>query len=565
MRDRWYKQAIVYSLDVATFQDSNGDGIGDLPGLISRLDYLARLGVTCLWLNPIHPSPNRDDRYDVADYYAIDPVLGSLGDFAQLLHLADNLGIRVLMDLVANHTSDQHPWFQSAKSDPQSPYRDWYVWSETEPPDRYEGMVFPGQQDETWTWLEEAGAFYYHRFYDYQPDVNWANPQVRNEFRKIMGFWLQLGVAGFRVDATPFVIEITHGDGRPPTRHFDILDDWSQFVSWRRGDAVLLAEANVSEHQVGEYFVSQGGSGQRFHMLFAFLLNARVFLALARQNPEPIVESLGELPELPEHAQWATFLRNHDELDLSRLTTEQRAEVFRAFGPKPDMQLYGRGLRRRMATMLGGDQRRIRMAYSLQFTLPGTPVLRYGEELGMGEDLSLPGRTSIRTAMQWSDGPGAGFTSAEGVAQPGATPVITRGPFGAKQVNADLESQSSASLLGWFERMLVRLRECPEIGSGRITAVDVPLPPGVLVHRAASEDGEMLFLHNLGPDDVVVDLGVEPLGLTVKEGMRLPVFDDIAPGEQGYGIPSRDLTGLELRGYGYRWIRLRRSATVTSY
>ena len=323
------------------------------------------------------------------------------------MHQAGNRGIRVMIDLVVNHTSDEHPWFQAARADPASPYRDWYVWSETEPSDRRQGMVFPGYQETTWTFDEQAGAWYYHRFYDFQPDLNMANPRVRQEIEKIIGFWLQLGVSGFRLDAAPFIIELTTPGDASPRQDFSWLDDfWSQ-LSWRRGDATILAEANVEPAQLLEYF----GAGHRLPMLFNFILNQRTFLALARGEVAPILQALAEMPALPTGCQWATFLRNHDEVDLGRLVGHEHEEVFAAFGPEPEMQLYGRGIRRRLAPMLGNDQRRIEMAYALQFSLPGTPVIRYGDELGMGEDLSLPERNAIRTPMQWSAGPNGGFSS----------------------------------------------------------------------------------------------------------------------------------------------------------
>src|SRR5439155_13552532 len=405
--------------------------------------YLARLGVTCLWLHPIHPSPRRDDGYDVTDFYAVDPRLGTLGDFAELLHQADNRGIRVMLDMVVNHTSDQHPWFQSARRSSDSPYRDWYVWSDTEPPDRRQGMVFPGEQAETWSYDRTAKAWYYHRFYDFQPDLNYANPAVREELKKIMSFWLQLGVSGFRIDAVPFVIELTEAGNLDPPKDFAFLTELRQHAQWRRGDAVLLAEANVEADQLVEYFGDAGGSGNRLHMLLDFILNGQLMLALARQDPEPVVGALRGTPTLPAGGQWATFLRNHDEIDLSRLTAEQRAEVFAAFGPDRAMRLYDRGVRRRLAPMLGGDRRRLEMAYSLQFTLRGTPVLRYGEEIGMGEDLSLPGRQAIRTPMQWSSRRHAGFTRAD---EP-VRPVVSGGGYGYARVNVSEQRRHADSLL----------------------------------------------------------------------------------------------------------------------
>jgi maltose alpha-D-glucosyltransferase/alpha-amylase len=321
MDPRWYSEAVIYSCDVETFADSNGDGVGDFRGLIDRLDYLSRLGVTCLWLSPIHPTPGRDDGYDVTDFYGVDPRLGTLGDFAELLYRAGSRGIKVMIDLVVNHTSDEHPWFRSAVSSPDSPYRDWYLWSAEEPSDRFQGMVFPGEQKETWTWQEEAGAWYYHRFYDFQPDLNMANPAVRDEIKKIMAFWLRLGVIGFRIDAMPFIIEMTEPGNPDSPKDYDLLTDLRQLVQWRNGDSLLLAEANVEPDKLRDYFTDLGGSQNRIHMLFDFMLNGRLVLALARHDPEPIVAALRDTPTLPDGAQWATFLRNHDEIDLSRLPT----------------------------------------------------------------------------------------------------------------------------------------------------------------------------------------------------------------------------------------------------
>jgi maltose alpha-D-glucosyltransferase/alpha-amylase len=543
--EHWYDEAVIYCLDVETFADSDGDGVGDFRGLIGRLDYLSRLGVTCLWLNPINPSLRRDDGYDVTDFYNVDPRLGTLGDFAELLHQASNRGLRAIIDLVVNHTSDEHPWFVDACSAPDSRYRDWYVWAPSAPADRFQGMVFPGEQHETWSYNREAKAWYYHRFYDFQPDLNATNPQVRAEIKKIMGFWLQLGVSGFRIDAAPFIIEETEPGNPDCPKDFGFLTEMRQHASWRQGDALLLAEANVEADQVIRYFGDEGGSANRLHMLFDFMLNGRLMLALARRDPEPIIEALRSTPSLPPGAQWATFLRNHDEVDLSRLTAEQRAEVFEQFGPDPDMRLYDRGIRRRLAPMLGGDRARLEMAYSLQFTLRGTPVLRYGEEIGMGDDLSLPDRRAIRTPMQWSHADNAGFSSAD---EP-ILPVVSRGPFGYDKVNVTDQRHDPGSLLSWFDRMIHTLRESPEVGAGTCTVIDKQLPPGVLAHRADGPSGSMLFLHNLGEQPCTVDLGQ----LADEANHPNQVFGNL-PGE-----PVGKLDALELDRYGYRWIRLSRS------
>jgi maltose alpha-D-glucosyltransferase / alpha-amylase len=542
--ERWFRNAVLYCLDVDTFQDSDGDGVGDLPGLIDRLDHLSRLGVTCLWLNPIHPSPDRDDGYDITDFYAVHPRLGTLGDFVELIHQTANRGMRVIIDLVVNHTSDEHPWFQAARASPDSPYRDWYVWSKEEPIDVHQGMVFPGHQTATWTYDEVAEAWYYHRFYDFQPDLNMANPRVRQEIEKIIGFWLQLGVAGFRMDAAPFVIEITVADDPNPRQDFSWLNDFHDQVSWRRGDAVILAEANVEAGQLLEYF----GDGGRLPMLFNFILNQRTFLALAREEVGPIVQALAETPSVPPTCQWATFLRNHDEVDLGRLVGHEHDEVFAAFGPDPDMQLYGRGIRRRLAPMLGNDRARLEMAYALQFSLPGTPVVRYGDEIGMGEDLSLPERDAIRTPMQWSDGPYGGFSTTRR-ARDLRRPVIADGEYGFGQVNVEDQQRDPGSLLSWFQRALLTLRECPEFGSGVCHYVDTGERAVLaLVHEAPS--GAMLAITNLGPRRRTIDLGAQP----EQDGLPTEVFADRA-----YAAVGADLSGIEVAGRGYRWIRLRRT------
>jgi maltose alpha-D-glucosyltransferase/alpha-amylase len=547
---QWYRNAVIYSVDVGLFQDTDDDGVGDFRGMLRRLDYLSRLGVTVLWLSPIHPSPRRDGGYDITDHYGVHPWFGSFGDFCQFLNEADERGIRVMLDFVVNHTSDEHPWFRSARADPDSPHRDWYVWSDTEPPDRFEGQVFPGVESEIWTYDEQADAWYRHRFYSFEPDLNTENPEVRDEIRKIAEAWLRAGVSGYRIDAAPFLIE----PKRPGTAHSGARDhafyrELRERMSWLRGDATLLAEANVSNDEVLEYFGHADGSASRIQMLFAFRLNQAIMLALARQDARPIVATVRDLPDLPRHAQWATFLRNHDEVDLGRLTEEEREEVFRAFGPDPDMQLYDRGIRRRLAPMLGGDRRRLEMAYSLQFTMPGTPVIRYGDEIGMGENLGLPERDAIRTPMQWDDTPNAGFSRADPAQLP--RPVIADGEYSYHRINVTDQRRDPNSLLVWFERTLHNLRECEEIGSGEHTMFDVE-PPHVLVHLATGETGTMLFIHNLA--DVPCRLDVrQQAGRLDQPGRPLSV---VADGEYPEKI---DLDAVELHGYGYRWIRLHRN------
>jgi maltose alpha-D-glucosyltransferase / alpha-amylase len=549
MINRWYQEAVIYSVDVSSYQDSDGDGRGDLRGLISRLDYLSRLGISCLWLNPIHPSPWRDNGYDITDYYGIEPALGSLGDFAELTREAQERGIRIVLDLVVNHTSDEHPWFVSARSSPDSPYRDWYVWSTEEPTNRHQGTVFPGEQEETWSFDKQAQAWYFHRFYGFQPDLNWANPAVRREIAKVMNFWLQMGAAGFRIDAAPFIIEMVEPGVDSGPQDFSIMESWRQETQWVRGDSVLLCEANLPPSEIGTFVGSRpDGPTDRAQMMFDFLLNPRMWLALARSDAEPLVEALKVAVKLPEGGQWVSFLRNHDELDLSRLTDEQRSDAFRAFAPREEMRLYGRGIRRRLAPMLEGDRRRIELAYALQFSLPGTPALRYGEEIGMGEDLSLDGRESIRTPMQWDDTANAGFSPA--APEDLFRPVVTSGRFGANNVNVRRQQQDPDSLLRWFENLIYTLRTAPEIGTGSCSVVDASLPRSVLAHRFDAKDGAILLLHNLADTAVTVDLGSLP-------GADGDPYDLLVDGE--YDAPTKEFTDLKLNGWGYRWIRLSRS------
>ncbi|HYG61115.1 MAG TPA: alpha-amylase family protein [Thermoanaerobaculia bacterium] len=538
MIDLWYKDAIIYSLDVDAFQDSNGDGIGDFRGLSERLDYLTSLGVTCLWLLPFYPSPNRDNGYDVMDYYGVDPRLGTLGDFVEFMRRARERGIRVLIDLVVNHTSDQHPWFQSARKDPASPYRDFYVWSETLPKNWNQGMVFPGYQDSIWAWDEEAGAYYLHRFYAHQPDLNISNPLVREEICRIMGFWLELGVSGFRLDAAPFLIEMKGTDSAHPADNEDqyaYLREFRDFLSWRQGDAILLAEANISRDKVNQYF----GDDARLHMLFAFLVNQQLFLSLAKQETEPLVRGLRMLPVPPLTGQWANFLRNHDELDLGRLSEAERQKVFQEFGPDPSMQLYHRGLRRRLPPMLGGDRHRVELAYSLMFALPGTPVVRYGEEIGMGEDLSLAERESVRTAMQWSDEEKGGFTS---FTCPGR-PVISGGEYGYEKVNVAAQQRDPKSLLHWMVRLISARKQCPEVGWGSWEILEAG-DPAVFALRYDWQDGTVITVHNLADREAAVRLHIDG---------GEPLFELI--GDRPYELIASD-EEIALRPYGYRWFRL---------
>ncbi|MGH7464003.1 MAG: alpha-amylase family protein, partial [Longimicrobiales bacterium] len=485
--DLWYKNAIIYCLDVETYLDANGDGVGDLEGLVRRLDYLDALGVDTLWIAPFQPSPLRDDGYDVSDHYGVDPRYGSSGDFVDFMREASKRGLKVILDLVVNHTSDQHRWFQSARSSADSPYRDWYVWSKKKPRNMKQGMVFPGHQDTTWSRDTEAGEYYYHRFFDFMPDLNTVNPDVREEIRRIMGYWLQLGVKGFRIDAVPFVLEIPDPHRSNWTTDFELLYNLRRFLQLRVGDGMLLGEANVPPPEQSQYFGSQGNG---LHMIFNFWVNQHLFYALATEDVKPLVAALRATRKCPPSAQWAHFLRNHDELDLGRLTDEQRATVFEQFAPEEDMRLYGRGIRRRLAPMLG-DRRRLELAYSVMFSLPGTPVIRYGDEIGMGDDLRLPQRDAVRTPMQWSTEPNAGFSIAERLVHP----VVDSCIFDYRRVNVENQQRDPDSLLNWTGAMIRVRKECPEIGWGDWHI----LPTGsahVLAMRYDWRGNSLVIVHN---------------------------------------------------------------------
>lgn len=536
INDLWYKNAIVYCLSVATYMDSDGDGIGDFQGLIRRLDYLQGLGVTALWLMPFQPSPGRDGGYDITDYYNVDPQYGSLGDFVEFTHACEQRGIRVLIDLVVNHTSDQHPWFREGRRDPKSRYRDWYVWSKKRPRHSTSGVVFPGFQKSTWTRDDVAKLWYFHRFYDFQPDLNTSNSEVQAEILKVMGFWLQLGVSGFRMDAVPFVIATKGPDVKEPKEQYGILRELREFLSWRQGEAIILAEANVQPDTDLEYF---GSNGERLHMMFNFQANQALFYALATADSRPLIQALKATKPRPPTAQWGQFLRNHDELDLGRLTEEQREAVFAAFAPNPNMQLYGRGIRRRLAPMLNGDRRRLELSYSLMMTLPGTPVIRYGDEIGMGDDLTLKERQCARTPMQWSAEPQGGFSTKEKT----VVKVIHGGAYGYEQVNVAEERRDPNSLLNWMERLIRMRKEVPEIGWGDFEVLRTN-KTDVLAIQYDWRGNSVIAVHNLNanPTKVALIIGGDLVNLLSN--------DHSAVNESG-------VHRILLEPYGYRWYRQR--------
>jgi maltose alpha-D-glucosyltransferase / alpha-amylase len=539
IEDLWYKNTVIYSLDLETFLDANGDGVGDIQGLMRRLDYLQALGIGAVWLAPFQPTPNRDNGYDVRDYYGVDPRHGSSGDFVEFMHQAKKRGIKVLMDLVVNHTSDEHPWFQEARKSRESPYRDWYIWSKKRPPNWNKGMVFPGVQKSVWTYDKAAKEYYFHRFYDFQPDLNMDNPHVRAEVRRIMGYWLELGVEGFRVDAVPFLIESTVPGQEMGELKFAYLAEFRRFLQWRVGDAILLGEANVLPEETLPYFGHDGGTG--IHMMFNFFVNQHLFYALATGEVAPLIEAILATRDVPQTSQWAQFLRNHDELDLGRLTEQQRQKVFARFAPDREMQLYDRGIRRRLAPMLG-DRRHEELAYSVMFSLPGTPVIRYGDELGMGDDLSLPERDAVRTPMQWANEANGGFSTARKTVHP----VIDQGVWSHEHVNVEAQRRDPGSLLNWTAKMIRLRKECPEIGWGRCNILETG-SPHVLAMRYDWRGNSVLVVHNFDQRPHEVRIAPEVRGAERLSNLLA---------EEEHRADGKGVHKIALDALDYRWFRV---------
>lgn len=540
--DLWWKTAVIYCLDVETFMDSNDDGVGDFAGLAHRIDYLAELGVTCLWLMPFYPTPGRDDGYDVMDFYGVDDRLGHLGDVVEVIRTARDRGIRVIADLVVNHTSDQHPWFRAARSSRDSPYRDFYVWRD-DLPAKQPDPVFPDEEDGVWHFDEKTEQYYLHNFYHHQPDLNLGNPRVIDEIAKIMGFWLELGLSGFRIDAVSYMLE-EQAEGDP----HELVRSLRKYLSRRSGDAVMLGENNLPYDEQVPYFGQDDAEG--LTMQFDFVGMQQFYLSLARHDARPLAATLSERPVVAEDAQWANFVRNHDELTLDKLTDAEREEVFAAFAPDEGMRLFDRGIRRRLPPMLEGDPRRIRMVYSLLFSLPGTPVLFYGEEIGMGENLAVEGRQSVRTPMQWSDSPAGGFSRST---RRGLVSRVPDDGYGPAHVNAADQRNDPDSLLQFFQLLVRRYRSSSEIGWGRFELLTHDAD-SVLAHAMIGEQGSMIALHNFAPEPRVVTVAVP--GVSEQTDL-IDLLND-----EDCRTDDRGRIELALPGYGYLWLRVRHDHDV---
>ena len=542
--DLWWKSAIIYCLDIETYLDTDGDGVGDLAGLAHRVDYLAGLGINCLWLMPFFPSPDRDDGYDITDFYGVDPRLGNHGQLVEVIRTAHDRGIRVVADLIVNHTSDRHPWFVASRRSLDNPYRDYYIWRSTDPGDTSAKVVFPGEETGIWTHDDRTDEWYLHHFYAHQPDLNLANPAVVEELLRTVGFWLEVGIDGFRVDAVPFLMQ-TRADTADSSMIVDpheVVKQLRAFLTRRKGDAMLLGEVNVPHAEQRRFF--GGDSGNELHMMFDFISMQATYLSLARADPRPLVRALTTRPPIHPTCQWAVFLRNHDELTLDKLTKAQRQEVFDAFGPDPRMQVYDRGLKRRLPPMLGGDPRRVRMAYSLLFSLPGTPTIYYGEEIGMGEDLDALGRMAVRTPMQWDASRNGGFSTA----RPGRLiQRVTPDGYGPEHVNLADQDHDPESLWSLIRTLIGLRRKRPELGWGEFEVIDQPLR-SVLAHRVWLPGSAVLAVHNFAAVRATVELaGLDPSDLV----------EDLLVGQ---AVSHTTTLQLGLDAYGFRWFRVKSSA-----
>jgi len=485
----WYKDAIIYELHVKAFADSNNDGIGDFKGLTSKLDYLKDLGITCIWLLPFYDSPLRDDGYDIGDYYKVHPNYGTVEDFKEFLDEAHKRGLKVLADLVINHTSDQNMWFQEARRSTDSPYRDYYVWSDTDDKFSDARIIFTDTERSNWTWDPVAKQYFWHRFFSHQPDLNFDNPRVRQEILDVLKFWMDMGIDGFRADAVPYLFERegTNCENLPETHEF--LKEIRKFVDDHYENRVLLAEANQWPSDLLPYF----GDGDEFQMSFNFPLMPRIFMAVRKEERKPIMDIINQLPNIPENCQWGIFLRNHDELTLEMVTDEERDYMYFEYATDARMKINV-GIRRRLAPLLDNGRRRIELVNSLLFTLPGTPILYYGDEMGMGDNIYLGDRDGVRTPMQWSIDRNAGFSRADPARL--YSPVIVDPVYGYQAINVEAQERTPSSLLRWMKLMIATRKRYPVFGRGDITFLN-PLNPKILGYIRQYDGQHVLVVNNL--------------------------------------------------------------------
>ena len=485
----WYKDAIFYELQVKSFYDSNGDGMGDFRGLIEKLDYLQELGIDCIWITPFYPSPLKDDGYDIADYYNVHPDYGTTQDFKAFVKEAHRRHMKVMTDLVLNHTSDQHPWFQEARSDPKSPRRNYYVWSDTD--QRYQDarIIFTDTERSNWTWDSVAKQYFWHRFFSHQPDLNFDNPRVRRSMFKVLRHWLEMGVDGFRADAVPYLFERegTNCENLPETHAY--LKEVRRELDRSFPGRILLAEANQWPADVRPYF----GDGDEFHMAFNFPVMPRIYMALRREDRTPIVDIIAQLPEIPASCQWCLFLRNHDELTLEMVTDEERDYMYTEYAKDPRMKI-NLGIRRRLGPLVDNGRRRMELLNGLLFTLPGSPIIYYGDEIGMGDNFFLGDRNGVRTPMQWNGDRNAGFSRADAARL--YSPVIADPVYGYQAINVEAQLRDPSSLLNWMKRLIRLRKNYPVFGRGATEFIH-PTNNKVLVYVRKDERQTVLVVNNL--------------------------------------------------------------------
>ena len=524
----WYKDAIFYQIYVRAFRDSNGDGHGDIKGLTQKLDYLQDLSVDCIWLMPIYPSPLRDDGYDIADYYNIAETFGTLEDFKTLIEEAHQRGIRIIMDLVLNHTSDEHPWFQAARTDRNSPYRDYYVWSDTDQKYQDARIIFLDTEASNWTWDEQAGQYFWHRFYSSQPDLNYDNPRVQAEMFNIARFWLDLGIDGFRADAVPYLFERegTNCENLPETHIY--LKKLRAFIDEQYPGRILLCEANQWPEDVRPYF----GDGDEFHMGFHFPIMPRIFMALKKGHADDMIEILNRTPAIPDNCQWCIFLRNHDELTLEMVTSEERQWMWEQYAPEARMKL-NLGIRRRLAPLLDNDRRKIELINSLLFTLPGSPIIYYGDEIGMGDNIDLPDRNGVRTPMQWDDSPNGGFTTGNPFTD------FVKGELDYHHLNVAKQLADQNSLFHAISKMIQVRKQHHAFGRGNMEWV-LTDNPSLAIYTRKYQDETLLIINNLSDSAQAISL---------PRDVQSIYADLLSNTQEQIG------STLKLQPYTYRWLK----------
>jgi len=537
----WYKDAIIYQVHVRTFFDTSGDGIGDFRGLAQKLDYLQELGVTAIWLMPFFPSPLRDDGYDIADYRSVHPAYGTLDDFKMFLEAAHNRGIRVIIEMVLNHTSDQHPWFQESRSSRDNPKRDWYVWSDTDTKYRGTRIIFLDTELSNWAWDPVSKQYYWHRFFSHQPDLNYDNSAVRAEMWDIMKFWLEMGVDGFRLDAVPYLLERegTNCENLPETH--DVIRELRAKVDQHFPGRMLLAEANQWPADLRPYF----GKGDEFHMAFNFPLMPRMFMALKLEDRKPVTEILQQTPDIPENCQWCLFLRNHDELTLEMVTDMERDYMYDEYARDKQMRI-NLGIRRRLAPLLDNDRRRIELMNGMLMSLPGTPIIYYGDEIGMGDNINLGDRNGVRTPMQWDGGWNGGFSPAD--PEMLYSPLMLNPVYGYQAINVQSQKRFEHSLLSWMKRIIKVRKSMPVFGRGSIEFL-YPANHRILAYVRKLGNDTILVVNNLSSAAQAVELDLSRF----KGNILIEMF--------GRNIFPRigDLPYLLTLGpYQFYWFRLRK-------